>query len=117
MKTQGAAENQLEMGLTREHRPYKKGVFSGVKPLKDFSLGDGTWGAWETTARYTHLDLDDTPNGADPGGELDDFVLGLNWYLNPNTRMMWNYVHSEADDILGDDDEADIFQMRVQMAF
>jgi len=96
--------------LTGEHRPYKNtaGKFSRVKPKKNF--GAGGPGAWELAARYSHLDLNDEDI---EGGELDDITVGLNWYLNPNTRIMWNYVHTDLDGV-GD---ADAFQMRAQVDF
>lgn len=46
-------------------------------------------GAWEIAARYSHLDLN---NRGVRGGILNDFTLGLNWYLNPNTKVQWNYI-------------------------
>jgi phosphate-selective porin OprO/OprP len=108
-----SAYAQASYFLTGEHRPYKSGVFSRVKPKNNFSLKEGQWGAWELAARYTWLDLDDNQNG----GTLDDYVLGLNWYLNPNARIMWNYVHSEANDSPDNIDEADVYQMRFQIDF
>jgi len=57
-------------------------------------------------------------DGAVTGGELEDFTLGLNWYLNPNTRMMFNYVRANVDrQDLQLDDTADIFEVRFQLAF
>ena len=97
--------------LTGEHRAYKKsaGAFSRVKPKSNF-LHKGGMGAWEVGLRYSALDLkDDGING----GELEDITFGVNWYLNPNVRVMWNYVMADADDV-GD---ADIFQMRFQIDF
>jgi phosphate-selective porin len=42
-----------------------------------------------------------------------DFTLGLNWYLNPNLRIAWNYLFADPSE--GSD--VDIFQMRFQLAF
>ena len=39
-------------------------------------------------------------------------TLGLNWYLNPNVKLMWDYVRSDVD-ASDTDDAADIFMMRV----
>lgn len=107
--------------LTGEHRPYKKsaGAFSRVKPNNNFD-GRGNWGAWEVAARYSNVDLNDEVY--EGSGELDNITLGLNWYLNPNMRIMWNYIHSSLDDAdVGErlplDDEADTFMMRFQVDF
>ena len=97
--------------LTGENRIYNtsSGAFDRVTPKNNFDA-QGGWGAWELAARYSVLDLDDTNIR---GGELDTFTLGLNWYLNPNVRMMFNYVRAD----LADSGEADIFESRVQVDF
>ena len=78
--------------LTGEHRPYKNGLFQRVKPKNN--LGQGGSGAWELTARYSSVDLNDA---GVQGGELTGITGGVNWYLNPNARVMLNYVHAELD--------------------
>jgi phosphate-selective porin OprO/OprP len=96
--------------LTGEHRNYKPsaGAFSRVKPNENF--GGGGPGAWEVALRYSQLDLDD---GGVDGGELTNITAGLNWHLNPNTRLMWNYIQVDKDSV-GD---ADILMMRLQIDF
>lgn len=98
--------------LTGEHRSYKtsEGAFSRVKPKENYSAACGGPGAWEVKARYSGLDLSDQDI---TGGELDDISVGLNWYLNPNTKIMWDYVHADKDDI----GEADMLMMRLQFDF
>jgi phosphate-selective porin OprO/OprP len=100
--------------LTGEHRNYKasSGKFDRVKPNKNFMGDDGGPGAWQLAARYSHVDLDD---GAINGGELDCVTAGVNWYLNPNTRVMLNYVYADSDKLY--DGEANIFQTRFQIDF
>ena len=103
---------QVSYFLTGEHRQYDKarGIFSMLRPHKNFSLSDRTFGAWEIAARYSYLDLkDDGING----GALNDATLGLNWYLNPNMRIMWNYIHSYRNGV-GD---ADILMTRFQVDY
>jgi len=97
--------------LTGEHRRYKasEGAFSRTKPNQNL-MADGGIGAWQLTARYSSIDLND---GTIEGGEVDDVTIGVNWYLNPNTRIMLNYVNSDVDGVGG----ADIFQVRFQIDF
>ena len=103
---------QLTYFLTGEHRHYDlgKAVFGRTKPKTNFLGPDGGGGAWEVGARYSSLDLND---GVIRGGELDDVTLGLNWYLNPNTRVMWNFIYAD----LRDAGRENIFQMRFQIDF
>ena len=48
--------------------------------------------------------------------EIQAVTLGVNWYLNPHTRIMFNYVHSNFEDGAIDDD-LDAFMMRFQVDF
>jgi phosphate-selective porin OprO/OprP len=97
--------------LTGEHRVYDMGdgAFDRVSPRRNFDWQGGR-GAWEAGFRYASLDLND--EGIE-GGELDDFTFGLNWYLNPNVRLMFNYVFADLDD----SGEANIFESRLQVDF
>lgn len=97
--------------LTGEHRAYNRsmGAFDRVKPNKNYGK-DGGWGAWEVAARYSMVDLDDD---SIRGGEEDNFTFGLNWYLNPNMKMMFNYIFADPEDA-GD---ANLFMARMQIDF
>jgi phosphate-selective porin OprO/OprP len=101
--------------LTDDFRPYKKagGVLDRVKPKKPLSFTGGGLGGWELLARVSHLNLND---GAVQGGRLTDYTAGLGWYLNPNTRMLFNYTYADLDrgTVSGG---AHIFQMRAQVDF
>ncbi len=98
--------------LTGEHRPYdlKKAVFVEVKPTNNFDIQTGDWGAWQLAARYSYLDLSDEDLR---GGTLNDITAGINWYLFPNTRVMFNYVYAHLNGV-GD---ANIAQLRFQFTF
>jgi len=77
-------------------------TFRGVTPKRPFSLKDGTWGAFEVVARYTELrvDPDAFPTFANPNNsaeEARDWGVGLNWYLNRNVRLYFNYDHTTFD--------------------
>ncbi|MCS7303878.1 MAG: porin [Thermoguttaceae bacterium] len=112
--------------LTGEHRPYdrKRGVFDRVRPFTNFfrvRAADGVqtgWGAWELAYRYSWIDLVDLGVGVN-GGVADDHTLGLNWYLNPYTRIMFNYVLAKSTDRYGIDPITDMstFQIRAQIDF
>ena len=106
-----AASIQASYFLTGEHRPYKtaSGTFTRVRPLRNYGRNGGP-GAWELAARYSYLTLND--HGV-TGGRLSDITLGLNWYLNPSVRTMWNYVFADPSD--GGD--VSIFMWRFQVAF
>jgi len=45
-------------------------------------------GAWQVGARYNYLSLDDSKVN---GGVLNSMTLGLNWLINPNARVYFNY--------------------------
>jgi phosphate-selective porin OprO/OprP len=52
------------------------------------------------------------------GGEQHNTTAGLNWYLNPYTRIMFNYVYAEVEgraDV--EDGNINIFQGRFQVYF
>ena len=61
-------------------------------------------------ARYSQADLNDS---GITGGELRNTTMGLNWYLNPNVRLMANWVHAYRKTV-GD---GDLFGMRFQVFF
>jgi phosphate-selective porin OprO and OprP len=79
---------------TGEHRGYEPetATFGRVYPKRNFgfSSGDG-WGALEVALRQSQLNLNSA--GID-GGRLNDTTFGLTWYLNPNMRIMANYVYA-----------------------
>jgi phosphate-selective porin OprO and OprP len=74
-------------------------------------------GAWEVGYRWSWLDLND---GLVEKGEWSNHTVGLNWYLSPNMRLMWNYVHSTVDPSFNPghpDSSVDVFEMRTQIDF
>lgn len=102
---------QASYFLTGERRSYRTstGIFGGVRPRHNFRFGGGP-GAWELKARYSNLDLNDAPA---QGGKLSNIGAGVNWYLNPNTRVMWDYIHADVEG----SGQADILIMRLQVFF
>ncbi len=92
--------------LTGEHRNYipASGAYAGIVPANPFSISAGKWGAFELAARMSYVNLNDnfiatapsggslTTNGVE-GGRQTIYALGLNWYLNPNMRFLFDYLH------------------------
>jgi len=77
--------------LTGESRGFKAGTIDRVKPFNDFNPAAGHWGAFELAARYDRMDL--TDHAISPLSHLaTSWTGGLNWYLNPNTRFIFNYI-------------------------
>jgi len=94
-----------------------KGFFSGISPRPRFSLQNREWGSVELAARYSFIDLNDKDI---KGGKEENFTLGLNWYLSPNSRFMFNYIRANVEDRAEpqiDDGSADIYQARFQINF
>jgi len=84
--------------LTGEMRPYNKrnGIFQSVPVSK--SVNDGGWGAWEVSARFSNLDLNE---GKVAGGEMDIYSLGLTWWLSTSASFGVNYRHIVLEDVDG----------------
>jgi phosphate-selective porin OprO and OprP len=115
--------------LTGENRPYnrKSGVFDRVKPFENFFrvrdengnvyMGKG---AWELKYRFSYLDdYDGGLTGITPfPGTFADHTIGMNWYLNPYMRMMFEYIHSGINRFNGaGQGDLNIYQMRAAIDF
>ena len=105
---------QVSYFLTGESRPYKSSYagFSRVKPNNNY--GPNGKGAIELVARISKMDLLNAEKGI-----LDSKTIGVNWYLNPNTRVMFNYVMGELaeSDKFGIITQENAIMMRVQIDF
>ena len=104
---------QVSYFLTGEHKKYKSSYsgFGRVKPKSNFGETENKGlGAWEVALRYSNSDL----NSKDVlGGGQSDVTLGLNWYLNPVTRIMLNKVWANVKDA----GKINVFQVRFQVDF
>jgi phosphate-selective porin OprO/OprP len=91
--------------LTGEHRPYKRhrGTFERVIPHTNFwwvRTPEGPcfgWGAWELAFRWSWTDLEDAGLAAPLAGQMHNLTLAVNWYWNPQLRMMFEWIHAMAD--------------------
>lgn len=105
--------------LTGENRRYNRsnGTFTRIEPKKNFRPFKGGWGAWELGVRCSYLNLNSKSIN---GGEETNFTVGLNWYLHPKIRFMFNYISANVeyhDDPSINDGTADIFAFRFQVVF
>lgn len=95
--------------LTGESRPYGKSYVhsSGPAPTRVVPFRNYFWvagegggwnpfqsGAWQVGARYSYSDLNDGPI---VGGIIHEVTLGVNWFLNPNMKVQWNYAFGHRD--------------------
>lgn len=80
--------------LTGEMRKYirRNGTFGPVPVAR--SAYQGGMGAWEVSARYSSIDMDD---GLINGGEMGIVSVGLNWFLTQTFAVNLNYRHIELD--------------------
>ena len=94
---------QLLYFLTGENDRYsfEKAAFDRVVPYENFIFVEGDdcirrfgSGAWQVGARYNYLDLND--QGLN-GGILHNFTAGVNWFLNPNAKVQFNYIATYRD--------------------
>jgi phosphate-selective porin OprO/OprP len=104
--------------LTDDTRKYdhKDAEFARVTP-------NAKSGAWEVAVRYSTADLNDEDAG-EMSGSATAFTVGVNYYPNPNVKLMLNYGNVDNDehatgekDIYFGDYDFSYLQMRFQTAF
>lgn len=77
-----------DLGLSRFSRPIPRANFYRVRDPFRASQIHTNPGAWQMAVRYNYLCLDD---GEVHGGVLNGMTIGVNWLLNPNVRVSFNY--------------------------
>jgi phosphate-selective porin OprO/OprP len=105
--------------LTGEQRSYDpaRGIFARIEGKRNFHPRRGEWGALEAGLRFSYVDLN---SGEIRGGRERNITAGLNWYLFPRIRCMFNYIRAVVKDRESpaiDTGSANIFQTRIQIAF
>jgi phosphate-selective porin OprO/OprP len=92
--------------LTGESRRYSaaNGSFGAPRPFVPFTMTGGR-GAWELALRYSHTDLNESEGiagtacdaGCIRGGEQYVWAFGVNWFINPNLRIILDYLRVDVD--------------------
>jgi phosphate-selective porin OprO/OprP len=104
--------------VTGESKKYDKhdAVFKNPKP-------NAGWGAVELTTRYEQAKNKDLGVGIAGicGGsskcDISDLTFGVNYFVNPNVRLMLNYILGEQKRAGGADDKPHTLAARFQLAF
>lgn len=81
--------------LTGESRSFKNGTLDRVRPTRPFDPSKGNYGAVELAVRYDRLNLTDhvlSPLNHDGHA----WTGAVNWYLNGNMKLMFNYIRFEG---------------------
>jgi phosphate-selective porin OprO and OprP len=76
---------------------------AGIRPKANFDFGAGHWGALQMAARYHALKVDDRAFAAglpmaESSRKAEAWTVGLNWYLTPNFKYIFNFERTVFDD-------------------
>lgn len=82
--------------LTGESRGYKtgSGAWDRVKPSTPY--GQNGNGAWEVAGRLGAVDFSE---GGSADAELTSITVALNWYLTNHTRIGFNLISADSDEV------------------
>lgn len=102
-------------------------TFKGVAPKRPFDPKAHAWGAFEIVARAGGLEVDQKAfaasafaNPASSAREAREWGAGLNWYLNRNVKLAFDYARTRftGGAAAGADREAEkVLLHRVQISF
>jgi len=112
-------------GESRSYSPtsilgrFREGIFQRVEPKSNFfdKRSSGGWtgtGAVELAVRWSYIDLNSLEFA---GGSMQEMTYGVNWYLNPNTRVSFNYVRPILAQAATEATSLEMYTMRFQFEF
>ena len=76
-------------------------TYNVVTPRHDFDPKSGHWGAFELAGRWDQLKLDPSifsegyANLNSSASKATEWTVGLNWYLNKNAKMVFDYSQTK----------------------
>lgn len=99
--------------LTGDYTPWdrKSGTLGKMAPRENAGPG---WGAFQVAARYSYADFNDRDI---MGGKGSSLALGANWWLNPNSRIQFNYIHGKITNLATGTGSYDILGTRFMVFF
>ena len=77
--------------------------YNGVTPRYDLDPSLGHWGAFELAGRYDQLKLDPSifsenfANLNTSASEATTWAVGINWYLNRNAKVVFDFEQTKFD--------------------
>ena len=96
--------------ISGERRKYlpAAGAYAGIVPDHPFEpwMENYGTGAWELAFRYSTIDLNSNfkpgvvpaaTSNAVGGGKQTVYGVGVNWYLNANMRLMFDFMHGDIN--------------------
>ena len=119
---------------------YRSGIFRGIVPTNNFKPGSGL-GAWQVGFRYSKFDASDIQvtgtrsrlqsgtgaTSAAMNSDVDSYGIGVNWILNPMSRLMFEWTRTDFGGLTLPLDitatgssginKEDIFSFRAQVMF
>jgi len=108
--------------LTDDIIPYnrKAGVFGRVSPKNPVKPFCGQWGAWEVATQISYINLNELsaqPTVPGPGRRMTNASLGLNWYIQTNAKMHFEFIASDLNDRVVGDSMTHTYASMVQFDF
>ncbi len=95
---------------------------TGIRPRANFDFGNGHYGALQVGVRYHALTIDDAAflaNLAAAGSSrrAESWTAGLNWYLTPNLKYVFDFERTVFDDNAGTRRPENGLVFRTQLSF
>ncbi|MBL8642982.1 MAG: hypothetical protein JNK21_03535 [Rhodospirillaceae bacterium] len=107
--------------LTGESRTFRNGTVDRLRPKANFNPLKGGWGAVELAVRYDWFDFANTPVAGRIGNDGHSTTFAVNWYLNPNTKILFNWIRFAGDntplDPVGTETKGDALAARLHIDF
>jgi len=107
--------------FTGESRTFKNGLVDRLRPLRNFDPRAGGYGALELALRFDTLDAQASPDAKNAGNRAESYTAALNWYLNPNIKLMLDWIRFYGRytplAVVGHDAQGDALTARLHLDF